>query len=179
MFPKLETQRLILREITDLDTKGVFTFFSNEEVTKYYGQEPLENEDQAAILVNFFSESYREKRGIRWGVELKTTKELIGTIGFNALSLKHKRGEIGYELHPRHWRKGYATEAIRKVLSYGLNEMGLTRIGAVVFLKNTASNELLLNLGFQKEGVLKQYMYQNGIAHDTNVYGYIKDKTDE
>lgn len=52
--------------------------------------------------------------------------------------------------------------------------MNLTRIGAVVFLNNEASNKLLTNIGFQKEGVLKKYMYQNGIAHDTYVYSLLK-----
>lgn len=174
MFPILETERLILREITEADTAGIFACFSNEEVTKYYGQEPLKNKEEAKGFVAFFAQSYRDKRGIRWGIELKSTGEFIGSIGFNALSLKHKRAEIGYELHQDYWRKGYATEAITKVLEYGLNDLGLTRIGAVVFVENIASNQLLLSLGFEKEGVLKQYMYQNGIAHDTCVYGFLK-----
>jgi [ribosomal protein S5]-alanine N-acetyltransferase len=174
MFPFLETERLVLREITEADAAGIFACFSNADVTQYYGQETLENIEQAKGFVTFFSESYREKKGIRWGMELKRTREFIGTIGFNALSLKHKRAEIGYELHPDHWRKGYATEAITKVLDYGFNDLGLTRIGAVVFVENVASNQLLLSLGFEKEGVLKKYMYQNGINHDTYVYGLLK-----
>ncbi|QOY33844.1 GNAT family N-acetyltransferase [Anaerobacillus isosaccharinicus] len=179
MFPILETDRFILREITETDTAGIFACFSNEEVTKYYGQETLKNKEEAKEFVTFFAQSYRDKRGIRWGIELKSTREFIGTIGFNALSLKHKRAEIGYELLPQHWRKGYATEAISKVLEYGFNDLGLTRIGAVVFVENIASSQLLLRLGFEKEGVLKQYMYQNGIAHDTYVYGLLKEQAYE
>ncbi|MFN7250607.1 MAG: GNAT family N-acetyltransferase [Anaerobacillus sp.] len=176
MFPMLETERLVLREITEADTSGIFACFANEEVTKYYGQETLKNEEDAKGFVTFFAQSYRDKRGIRWGIELKDSKEFIGTVGFNALSLKHKRAEIGYELHPNHWRKGYATEVITKILDYGFNDLGLTRIGAVVFVENVASNQLLLSLGFVKEGVLKQYMYQNDIAHDTYVYGLLKEQ---
>ncbi|MCT8137334.1 GNAT family N-acetyltransferase [Anaerobacillus sp. CMMVII] len=178
MFPKLETARLILREITESDTEGIFKCFSNDLVIKYYGQDRLENEAEATDFVKFFAKSYQEKKGIRWAIVRKDTNELIGTIGFNSLSLKHKRAEIGYELHPNHWRKGYATEAIKKVLSYGFQEMGLTRVGAVVFIENTASNRLLQSLGFVREGVLKQYMYQNGVPHDTNVYGYFNELRD-
>ncbi|MGX1376578.1 RimJ/RimL family protein N-acetyltransferase [Priestia megaterium] len=39
-----------------------------------------------------------------------------------------------------------------------------------MFLENKASQHVLEKLGFQKEGVLKNYMYQNGKAHDTFVY---------
>ncbi|MFD4929873.1 GNAT family N-acetyltransferase [Peribacillus butanolivorans] len=174
MFPILETERLILREITKEDAEGIFACFSNENVTRYYGQETLESIEEAVKFVDFFSNNYNEKRGIRWGIEKKETKGIIGTIGFNAWLPKHKRAEIGYEIHPEQWGKGYASEAVSRVLTYGYDVMNLTRIGAVVFLNNEASNKLLTNIGFQKEGVLKKYMYQNGVAHDTYVYSLLK-----
>jgi [ribosomal protein S5]-alanine N-acetyltransferase len=174
MFPLLETERLILREITKEDTKGIFACFSNDDVTRYYGQETLQNIEQAEKFVEFFSKSYTEKRGIRWGIERKEIKGIIGTIGFNVWSPKHKRAEIGYEIHPEHWRKGYTLEAISKTLSYGFDVLGLTRIGAVVFIENEASNKLLTKIGFQKEGILRAYMYQNGKAYDTYVYSILK-----
>lgn len=174
MFPILETERLILREITKEDAEGIFACFSNENVTRYYGQETLESIEEAEKFVDFFSNNYNEKRGIRWGIEKKETKGIIGTIGFNACLPKHKRAEIGYEIHPEQWGKGYASEAVSRVLTYGFDVMNLTRIGAVVFLNNEASNKLLTNIGFQKEGVLKKYMYQNGVAHDTYVYSLLK-----
>lgn len=174
MFPKLETERLLLRELTIEDAEGIFACFSNDDVTRYYGQETLDNIEQAERFVDFFSKSYIEKRGIRWGIERIGTKGIIGTIGFNAWSPKHKRAEIGYEIHPDYWKKGYASEAVSKVLSYGFDVMDLTRIGAVVFIDNDASNKLLTKIGFQKEGVLKKYMYQNGVANDTYVYSLLK-----
>ena len=175
MFPTLETERLLLREITQNDAAGIFACFSNDNVTRYYGQDTLENMEQAEQFVDFFSKSYSEKKGIRWGIERKGTQGIIGTIGFNALSMKHKRAEIGYEIHPEQWRKGYILEAILQVLPYGFEKLGLTRIGAVVFIDNEASNNLLSKVGFQKEGVLRDYMYQNGKAHDTYVYSILKE----
>ena len=174
MFPILETERLRLREIVLSDAEAIFTCFSNNDVTRYYGQDPLTKLEQAEQFVEFFAKNYREKRGVRWGIELIETNELIGTIGFNAWSPKHMRAEIGYELQPQYWRKGYATEAVKKVISYGFDNLGLTRIGAIVFLENAASNELLIKLGFEKEGILRNYMYQNGVAYDTNVYSLVK-----
>lgn len=174
MFPELETERLILREIVEEDSEAIFACFSKDEVTKYYGQETLESLEQAKKFVEFFSKNFNEKRGIRWGIERKGTKGIIGTIGFNTWSPKHKRAEIGYEIHPKHWRKGYARESISKIIAYGFYELELTRIGAVVFIDNEASNHLLMKMGFQKEGVLKDYMYQNGVPYDTNVYSFLK-----
>ncbi|WP_053363539.1 GNAT family protein [Bacillus sp. FJAT-27251] len=174
MFPTLETERLRLREITNDDAGGIFACFSNEKVLRFYGQDAFEHIEQAEALVEFFANSYKEKKGIRWGIEIKGQQGIIGTIGYNAWSPKHKRAEIGYEIHPDHWRKGYTFEALSKVIEYGFNGFGLTRIGAVVFIDNQASNELLAKAGFQQEGILRDYMYQNGVAHDTYVYSLIK-----
>lgn len=174
MFPILETDRLILREIEKADAPAIFACFSNEDVVRFYGQEQLETIGQAEGFVEFFSKNYQEKRGIRWGIELKGAKGLIGTIGFNAWSPKHKRAEIGYELHPNQWKKGYISEALERVISYGFEELELNRIGAVVFLKNEASSNLLLKAGFQKEGILRDYMIQNGNSYDTYVYSLLK-----
>jgi [ribosomal protein S5]-alanine N-acetyltransferase len=175
VIPTLETKRLLLREITKDDADSIFSCFSNEDVTRYYGQETLNNIEQAEAFVDFFANSYKEKRGVRWGIELKGYQGIIGTIGFNAWSPKHKRAEIGYEIHPEHWGMGYTFEAISKVIQYGFDEFGLTRIGAVVFMENEASIKLLTKAGFEKEGILRDYMYQNGEAFDTYVYSIIKD----
>lgn len=176
MFPNLKAERLILREITHDDAERIFACFSNQVVTRFYGQDPLETIDQAKGFVDFFAKSFEEKKGIRWGIEIKGEKGLIGTIGFNAWSPKHKRAEIGYEIHPDYWRKGYMSEAVAKILSYGSDALGLTRIGAVVFLENEASNNLLTKMGFEREGILKNYMYQNGEVYDTYVYGFLPQK---
>ncbi|WP_077618231.1 GNAT family N-acetyltransferase [Bacillus sinesaloumensis] len=174
MFPVLETERLLLRKITKEDSVDIFACFSNNDVTRFYGQESFQSIEQAENLIELFSKNYNENKGIRWGIERKGTKGLIGTVGYNAWMPKHRRAEIGYEIHPEHWRRGYTSEAVNTVLSYGFDVMDLTRIGAVVFLENEASNNLLLKIGFQKEGVLRKYMYQNGMAHDTNVYSLLK-----
>ncbi|USL40579.1 GNAT family N-acetyltransferase [Priestia megaterium] len=170
MFPILLTPRTTLREITEADADDIFDCFSQEEVIKYYGQEKFKTIQEALVLIDIFAENYRNQKGMRWGIERLDTGELIGTVGFNQWNQKHKRAEIGYELHPQHWGHGYASEAASAVMTYGFDTLQLVRIGAVVFLENKASQHVLEKLGFQKEGVLKNYMYQNGKAHDTFVY---------
>ncbi|MEI4803481.1 GNAT family N-acetyltransferase [Bacillus sp. NPDC077411] len=173
MFPILKTERLILRELIEDDAQGILNCFSNEDVLRYYGQNPLTDLEQVENIIRNFSNNYKEKRGIKWGIQIKETEGIIGTIGFHDWSFEHKRAEIAYALLPEHWGKGYAAEAVLKVISYGFHELHLTRIGAVVFTENKASNVLLTKLGFQKEGVLRNYIYQNNVAYDTNVYSLL------
>ncbi|MCJ8010282.1 GNAT family N-acetyltransferase [Paenibacillus sp. KQZ6P-2] len=173
MFPELTTERLRLREITPQDEERIFDCFSNYEAMRYYGQDPFHHLEEAGKLITFFADSYRDKRGIRWGMERKEEPGLIGTIGFNAWSPKHRRADIGYEIHPDYWRKGYASEAAEAIIAYGWGVMNLARIGAVVYTDNAASNAMLVKLGFQQEGILRSYMVQDGLSHDTNVYSIL------
>lgn len=174
MFPVLETERLRLREIEKSDAESLFGYFSKEITNRYYGQEPFERVEQAEGIVEMFAVNYTEKRGIRWGIECKETNDFIGTIGYHLWSPRHKRAEIGYDLHPNHWGNGYASEALNAISKYGFDVMELARIGAVVFIDNDASSNLLIKKGFEKEGVLRNYMYQNGLAHDAYMYSLLK-----
>ncbi|MFB7157885.1 GNAT family N-acetyltransferase [Lysinibacillus sp. NPDC056232] len=177
MFPILDTERLVLRELIEHDAQEVLNCFSNPDVLRHYGQKPLTSLEQVKQIIKNFSKNYDEKRGIKWGIALKGQEGIIGTIGFQEWSTEHKRAEISYALFPENWGKGYAKEAVDRVLSFGFQEMDLMRIGAIVFTENEASNKLLIKLGFEKEGILKNYMHQNGVPYDTNIFSLIKVKT--
>ena len=174
MFPVLDTERLMLRELKINDAQAILNCFSNPDVLRHYGQNPLTSLDQVKHIINNFSKNYDEKRGIKWGIELKGQEGIIGTIGFQEWSTEHRRAEISYALFPESWGKGYAIEAVNRVISFGFQEMDLVRIGAIVFTENDASNKLLTKVGFEKEGILKKYMHQNQVPYDTYIYSLIR-----
>jgi len=176
IFPALETERLILREIRTTDLDSIFDFLSREDVTRYYGMDAVTNSSQVHDLINFFKENFQAQRGYRWGIVLKENEKLIGTCGFNALVPKNSRAEIGYELHPDYWRKGYVKEAVSKIISYGFETLNLNRIGAVVYPENNPSISLLTNLGFTNEGLLRKYLIQGTTSHDTFVFSILKEE---
>lgn len=173
-FPILETSRLYLREITDDDANDIFEYLSNDKVTRYLGKDSLTNIDEAYDIINKIKINYDERRGIRWGIIHKESKKLIGTIGYDAMHIKNKRAEIGYDINLSFWRQGFATEAINKVIEFGFSKLDLNRIGAVVFPENIASLNLLQKIGFTKDGLLRQYIIQNNIARDTIVLSLLK-----
>lgn len=174
LFPNLETERLKLTEITPNHAVSLFEILSLEEVTRYYGTDRFTSIEEAKKLIDMFQKNFYEKRSIRWGIVLKENNKFIGTLGLNALQLKNKKAEIGYEIHPSFWRKGYTTEAIKEVLRYSFLELDLNRIGAVVYLENQASSNLLKALGFKKEGVLRDYLLQNNSFHTTTMFSLLK-----
>ncbi|MDP4171069.1 MAG: GNAT family protein [Bacillota bacterium] len=175
-FPILETKRLQLVELKKKHAADLFAILSNDDVIVHYGMEKMNHMSEALRLIEILHSTYLENRGIRWGIIRKRDGQLIGTAGLNAFNGKHKRAEIGYEIHPAFWRQGYASEAVSELLAYSFGSMGLSRIGAIVYPANFASSSLLTKLGFQHEGLLRDYMYQNNESHDTNVYSLLKEE---
>ncbi|PLT31903.1 GNAT family N-acetyltransferase [Peribacillus deserti] len=173
-FPELNTQRLILKEITEEDAQRLYEIFSSQEVTRYYGMDPFTTIEQAANLIHSFQKTFTEKRAVRWGIILKENGTLIGTIGLNNLQVGNKRTEIGYELHPDYWRKGYVSEALQEVLRHIFEDIGIHRAGAVTFPENKASSDLLKKLSFKEEGLLRGYIFQGGSSHDACVFSLLK-----
>ncbi|MFP7474137.1 GNAT family protein [Niallia taxi] len=170
MFPELETDRLLLREIEEKDVKAIYRILSRPDVTVHYGQEPFTTIEEARSLLAIFNMNYSMQKGIRWGMVEKDSGAFIGTIGYHAWHQKHKRAEIGYELHPDFWKKGYGMEAISEVISYGFSALQLNRISAIVYPENNSSQKMLERAGFHKEGTLAKYMVQNEHIYDCLMY---------
>lgn len=173
-FPAMDTDRLYLVKIGQKYAEDLFHILSNEQVIKYYGKESLININEAKQLIDHIHLYYRQKRSIRWGIIYKENGNFIGSIGLNNLNLWNKKAEIGYELHPEYWRRGIMFEAANAVLQYGFSQLDLFRIGAVTYPENVASNRLLQKLGFRQEGLLRGYLYQNGLSHDAIMHSILR-----
>jgi ribosomal-protein-alanine N-acetyltransferase len=176
LFPELQTDRLRLVEVNEEHIQGLFDNFSNPEVTKYYGMEPMTELAQAEKLVAHFRNSFLASRSMRWAMVRKEDNRFAGTIGLNSLSKGMKRAEIGFEIHPDFWRTGITSEAVKAVLHYSFTEMGLHRMGAVTFLDNVASIKLLEKHGFEQEGILRSYLFQDGQSHDARVFSVLNNQ---
>lgn len=172
-FTELETDRLRLVEVKMEHAQGLFDNFSNPLVLQYYGMNPMTELAEAEKLVGHFKNSFLASRSTRWAMVRKEDNRFVGTIGLNNLSKGMKRAEIGFEIHPDFWRTGITSEALKAVLNYSFAEMGLHRMGAVTFLDNVASINLLEKHGFQQEGILRSYLFQNGQSHDARVFSVL------
>ena len=80
-------------------------------------------------------------------------------------------GELGYYLLPEHWNKGYATEAVRRVVDLAFRGLGAHRVQATAWTRNPASARVLRKAGLRKEGRLRGYLKMNGEVRDEFVFG--------
>jgi [ribosomal protein S5]-alanine N-acetyltransferase len=173
-LPTLETERLLLRKITLDDVEGMFSYASNDEVTKYVTWDTHRSLADTKQYIEFVLSRYENKQIAPWGIESKETKEFIGTIDFVWWQPAHQKAEIGYVISDKYWGKGIATEASKKLIQFGFEEMDLVRIQAICFVENAASARVLEKVGMTFEGILRKAMFVKGKHRDLKLYSIIK-----
>lgn len=178
--PILGTKQLSLRPLRLDDTDAILHLFADGEVTRYLGFDALTTRRQAADIIREASERFDQRRGMRWGIVLRQTAELIGTCGYKRWEYKRgSRAELGCDLLRIHWGTGLMTEALREAIRFGFEVMGLSRIEAMVFKGAERSVTLLHKLGFQLDGVLRDHGYLNGRLCDDMIFSLLKREWEE
>ncbi|MGR6873535.1 GNAT family N-acetyltransferase [Pseudomonas sp. HK3] len=173
-FPQLQTPRLQLTQLTNHDTDAIFNLFSDDAVIKYYDLVAFKERNQASDIIDLFNLRYDEKSGIRWAIRLKESNQLIGTCGFNSWNPKMKNAVLGYDLLPKYWGQGYATEAVHCIIRGTLPCGALHRIQGDTVPDNHASQAVLTNVGFKEEGIRRQSGYWKDQFHDLKCFGLMK-----
>lgn len=152
----IETARLRLRPASpdDLET---WHAISRDAEQAWFGEVRTTLEDARASLDK---EARRhERHGFSlWAVELRQAGEMIGVTGLRHLA-DGPEIEVGYRFLERCWGNGYATEAARAAIAFGLDELRLERIVAVTLPGNRASRRVLEKCGLNFVGVMHVYGY--------------------
>ena len=155
VFPALETNRLILREITEQDTEAIFKNYSDPEVAKWFFEHPLSDIEQAREFVRAFKAEFVQGGGLTWVIEHKQLSACIGTCSC-ALLESGDRVEMGFDLAKEHWNKGLMSEALSSIIEYGIDTLGLSTIEAHAYSTNARALRLLSKLGFKLVKVTEQ-----------------------
>ncbi|MDB4942817.1 MAG: GCN5-related N-acetyltransferase [Labilithrix sp.] len=147
----LETERLVLREMTEADAVSLVALAANPNVLRYIpGEPPLVTEaDALAILRTRIFPQYPRALG-RWAVEVKATGENIGWCGVKHVA-ESDEYDIGYRLLEPAWGRGYATEAARATVAYARDHLPGERVVGKAMPENLASVRVLEKIGLVYE----------------------------
>jgi len=143
----LHTPRLLLRPLKETDEDFIYSLRSNEQVNKFIDRVPAETIEDASAFIRKINEGVAENKSYYWGIVLKETSTMVGTICLWNLSADRKSAELGYELHPDHQGQGYMHEAMKEVIGFVFRS-GFTCLQAYTHEDNLASTKLLLKCGF-------------------------------
>ncbi len=171
MFRDLETQRLILKNIGYEDTAFFHKQFSTDEVNQFlYDSNPCSCEEEAQKWIDFYLESDPRNQH-RWIIILKENSEKIGTCGFHCWNREKAEVDIGYDLQPSYWRRGYISEVLTAIINFAVYVMKVKVIYAHISVDNIASIRTAEKVGFKKTG--EQYFEEfHGEKFLHNIYTY-------
>jgi len=148
----LNTSRLELRIVEFSDILMIHQLLSIPEVDKYNALGIPTNQEVTEVYLNEWIEHNKLRKEFVFSVNLLSTNTFIGLISLRIGNPKYSIGTIWYKLHPDFWSKGYATEATKRVLKFGFEDIGLHRIEAGCAINNIGSIKVLEKSGMMKEG---------------------------
>lgn len=164
-FPTIKTNRLLLREITDLDLENIFKGLSNPKVIAHYGIR-FNSLDATKEQMIWFA----DKKQIWWAICSLDNTTFYGAGGLNDIDNKNSKAEIGLWLLPDFWSKGIMKEVLPLISAYGFEKIKLNRIEGFVETDNLNCKNAMSKLDFVKEKTLKDCEIKNGKKISVDVY---------
>jgi RimJ/RimL family protein N-acetyltransferase len=167
MTPTLETPRLRLRPLAASDEADLIALDSDPEVMRYVGspagvKSPAETAERARLRIRETQRGDHEPLGF-WRIEGRGDRAFHGV---GALIRMPEGGEIevAYRLARGAWGRGIATEAAGALVAHALGPLGLSRVVAVTYPANQASQRVLDKLGFERRGI-REYKGAQAMYH--------------
>lgn len=168
---EMSTRRLMLRPVEAEDIASMYEYAIDERVAVPAGFISPRSISKTRKNIRQIQLDWK-KSGLKrmaFSIISKREKTWVGTI---SLRWPHGGlGEIGYGIHPRHWGKGYATEAARKITALAFEKFGAHRVQATCWVKNAGSARVLSKAGFKKEGQLRGYLKRADTVRDEIMFG--------
>lgn len=175
-IPPLFAARTLLREVTAADLSDLFEVNADPQVTRFLPYATWQSAADAESWLARMLALAVAGSARQLVIGRRDDGRIIGT----ALLFRHDEGsgrlELGYVLGRAHWRRGYATDALRRLLAHVFGPLGMRRVEAEVDPANAASNALLRRLGFTHEGLLRDRWVAKGRTYGVNVYGLLADE---
>lgn len=148
---RIETERLILREMLPTDDEALFEMDSNPEVHRYLGENPVTDIEQVRTYIDAIRKQYADYGIGRWTAVEKASGNIIGWAGLKFITETENNRtrfhDVGYRLNQKYWGKGYATESAKAALRYGFETLQLTEIIGSANVNNTQSRKALEKCG--------------------------------
>ena len=156
-FPVLQTKRLVLRMFEPEDAPEVQRLAGAWEVARTMLSIPHPYEEGTAE--RFIEDARRALAAgerVNFAVVLREGRTLLGGVTLS-INGQDDNGKLGYWIGVPYWGQGYATEAVREVVRYGFEELGLHHIHSDHFGSNPASGRVLKKAGLSYEGIRPEH----------------------
>lgn len=171
---QLQTERLILRAYKKEDWERVHIYGSDADFSKYELWGPNTLEDTHKFINEMIEQTQSNPRyKYDFAVCLKENNLLIGGCGIRRETELSQVANLGWAIHPEFQKKGYATEAAKALIDFGLRQLKLSVIYAICDTRNAASFKVMEKLGMMRVGFITGTKEVKGHIRDTFRYELI------
>ncbi len=172
---ELESERIVLRKIKAEDYKQMYEKWACKEVcSRFFPWSAATDIEAYKNRALTWVGNYKDDLYFNWIIELKETKDVIGIINLHNVDEQCRSAETSYILAPDYWGNGFMTEALKCVLRYAFEELGINCVQADVFEGNVASEKVLEKCGFCRKGVAREKYFKDGAYFDAILYGILR-----
>ncbi|MBP1928795.1 RimJ/RimL family protein N-acetyltransferase [Methanolinea mesophila] len=173
----LISERLRLRPFVMEDAPAVAGLAGAREIARCTTRIPHPyQEEMAREWISTHAGGWARREHAIFAVSQKDTESLIGAVGLEKIHREFFHAEIGYWIGVPFWNRGFGTEAVAAVVTYGFSTLDLHRIYARIMSGNRGSAKVLEKCGFSHEGTMKEHVYKNGKFVDIEIYGILTDE---
>lgn len=173
--PMLETKRLILRKMEMNDATRMFDYLcSDHRVMDNLIKGPHKTISETINRVTEITKQYESVKFCYWGIVLKESGELVGTIDLYNIDEDTENCEVGYDLGFNWWNQGYGTEALYAVVEFAFRIMNIHKISATHGIDNPASGKIMSKVGMEREGIIRHMTRKNNKYKDCAIYGILQ-----
>lgn len=131
--------------------------------------------DHALAWIGRQSREMARGRATNFAVRLGPGASLIGSVGLRNIDPEHLQAELGFWIGREWWGQGYAREGAAAVVRFGFETIGLNRIYAHHMVRNPAAGRVLLQIGMEREGLLRQRVRKWGVYEDVVAYATLRE----
>jgi RimJ/RimL family protein N-acetyltransferase len=176
----LTTDRLLIRDFIEPDWQAVYDYTSNREAMRYRLSGVKTQEQTKAFIRHAIAQSQQNPRQTYdLAIVLKESDRVVGECELylenfhHAINFDDSQARIGYAIAPQYWGKGYATEAVKRLLGFGFEKLDLHRIYAPCTPANLASARVLEKVGMRREGHFRESLWMQGKWVDVWLYAIL------
>lgn len=158
----IETSRLILRRFKMEDAQAMYdNWASDPEVSKFLTWPAHSGLEVTNMVLASWVADYEKKDTYQWAIELKSLGQPIGSISVVSHNERAQLVHIGYCIGKAWWHQGIMSEALKAVMDFFFDEVGVNRVETRHDPNNPNSGRVMQKCGMKYEGTLRQSDWNN------------------
>jgi RimJ/RimL family protein N-acetyltransferase len=170
----LETERLRLAPLQLSDAPDLLAILRDQEAMEFWHRPAITRAATGSEIVATQLAAMADGQFLYWTVWHQG--DAIGSVDLSALDFGHLRGEMGFLFRRDRWGFGFGREAVAALIAHAFGPLKLERLEARIHAGNRRAKKLVMALDFRPEGRLSGYLLRDGIRHDVDVFGLLREQ---